>query len=122
MSIEAKPGYVPKAEKAFNILAKWRTVFAGWQLGTRTKDDAEGQAVRYAAEQRLIMRAELSAVIRLLIEKGVFTAEEFDTVSADEAMILSKALEKRFPGYKADENGMIMNVALARDTMANWRP
>lgn len=60
-----------------NRLAKWRTVFAGWQLGTRPKSDQECQAVRDAAEARLIMRAELSGITALLIAKGVFTAEEF---------------------------------------------
>lgn len=27
-------------------LGKWRTVFASWQLGTRSKNDPEAQAVR----------------------------------------------------------------------------
>ena len=32
--------------EACNRLTKWRSVFAGWQLGTRAKGDPECDAVR----------------------------------------------------------------------------
>jgi hypothetical protein len=32
--------------KALQKLAKWRLIFAGWQLGTRLKGDPECDAVR----------------------------------------------------------------------------
>lgn len=51
-------------------LCKWRSVFAGWQLGTRPDTDAECQAVRDHREVTMLMRAELSALTALLIEKG----------------------------------------------------
>ena len=31
--------------RALNVLAKWRTLLAGWQLGTRPKGDPECDAV-----------------------------------------------------------------------------
>ena len=46
--------------QALNRLCKWRAHFAGWQLGTRAKDDPEAQAVRDHRELSMLMRVELS--------------------------------------------------------------
>jgi hypothetical protein len=35
-----------RTNAALNVLAKWRGLFAGWQLGTRPKGDPESDAVR----------------------------------------------------------------------------
>ena len=59
--------------RAMNRLAKWRSVFAGWQLGTRQIGDPESDAVRDHREVTLLLRAEQSALVLLLIEKGIFT-------------------------------------------------
>jgi hypothetical protein len=59
--------------RALNILTKWRTIFAGWQLGTRPKGDPECDAVRDHRELSMILRAEVTAFTGLLREKGVFT-------------------------------------------------
>ncbi len=107
---------------AVERLCKWRAVFTGWQLGTREKGDAEGDAVRDHREVTMLLRAELNAVTQLLIAKGVFTAHEFTLQLDIEAEHLSKAYEKKFPGFKAVDEGMTMNLALARDTMRGWRP
>jgi hypothetical protein len=60
-----------------NRLAKWRTVFAGWQLGTRAKGDPESDAVRDHREATILQRAELTALTSLLIKKQIITAAEF---------------------------------------------
>jgi hypothetical protein len=103
-------------------LAKWRAVFAGWQLGTRAKGDPECDAVRDHREVTILMRAELNALVGLLLKKGVFTAQEFTDQLEEEAEFLSKCYEKKFPGFKASDIGIEMNIALARDTMQGWRP
>ncbi len=103
-------------------LAKWRTVFAGWQLGTRAKGDPESDAVRDHREITMLMRAELNALVCLMVEKRVFTAAEFTAQLELEAEHLSQAYQKRFPGFKATDQGLEMNVALAQDTMKGWRP
>lgn len=108
--------------KALNRLAKWRTVFAGWQLGTRAKGDPECDAVRDHRELTLMLRAELNALVALMVAKKVFTAEEYNAQLDIEADHLSKSFEKRFPGFKATDYGLDVNVALARDTMQGWRP
>lgn len=104
-----------------NVLAKWRLVLAGWQLGTRAKGDPESDAVRDAAEARLILRVEVTAITRLLIEKGVFTAEEFTAAVQDEARLLNEAYARKFPGFRATPNGITLDLPEAAQTMAYMR-
>jgi len=108
--------------KALNRLAKWRTVFAGWQLGTRMKGDPESDAVRDHREATILMRAELSALVILLVRKGVFTVDEFRGQLDIEAEHLNQMYQKRFPGFQATDDGIDVNIALARDTMQGWKP
>lgn len=110
------------ANDAMNILCKWRTVLAGWQLGTRLKGDPEGDAVRDHREGTLLLRAEVTALTSLLIAAGVFTLEQFDAQLEIESQELCKLLEKRFPGFKATPTGMDVDVELAVKTQKGWRP
>jgi hypothetical protein len=110
------------AVEALNKLAKWRSVFAGWQLGTRSEDDAECKAVRDHREVTIVLRAEVNAITGLLIEKGVFTVEEWDARLEDEANHLSAEYSQRFPGFEATEHGMAMDLAKVRGTMRGWLP
>lgn len=117
----------PVAERystALNKLARWRPWFAGWQLGTRVNADPESQAVRDHRETTMILRAEQSALARLLIEKGVCTTAEFMAAVADEAEMLDKSYEARWPGVRTTEDGLVLDVAVIREhgTMAGWKP
>ena len=105
-----------------NRLAKWRTVFAGWQLGTRPKTDPECQAVRDTAEARLIMRAELSALSSLLIDKGVFSELEFVERLNLAAEDLEGLMQRRFPGAKATDSGLEIDLAKWAVTIKDWKP
>lgn len=106
-----------------NRLAKWRTILAGWQLGTRAKTDPECQAVRDQRELLLLMRAEMTALAMLLVNKGVFSEKEWLETLAKEAQLLDAANEKRFPGIRAVDDGIqIFDVKLAAETMKGWRP
>jgi hypothetical protein len=105
-----------------NRLAKWRSVFAGWQLGTRPDTDPECQAVRDHREATILLRAEASALIGLLIRKGVLTAEEFTAQLDDEADTLSAAYERQFPGMRATDSGIQYDLPEALATMTGWRP
>lgn len=109
-------------EQVLNRLTKWRSVFAGWQRGTRPSADPECQAVRDHREATILHRAEISALTRLLIDKGVFTLEEFQNQLMVEATHLDHALEKRFPGFKATDVGMSIDLSKAKDTMKGWKP
>lgn len=104
-----------------NRAAKWRSVFAGWQLGTRSKEDPECCAVRDHREGTIIQRIELSAAVTLLVEKGIITKEEFEKQMHIEAEHLCGAYERSFPGMVAVDDGMQFDVR-AVDTMRNWKP
>ena len=105
-----------------NRLCKWRTVFAGWQLGTRPKTDPECQAVRDHREATLIHRVELTALAGLLIRKGLIDEAEFTAAIEAEADQLSDDLSLRFPGFTATDHGIDVDVAVAAETMKGWRP
>ena len=107
---------------ALQRLAKWRAVFAGWQLGTRAKGDPESDAVRDHREVTILMRAELNTMVGLLVAKGVFTAEEWTAALDREAEQLSADYARRFPGFKATDYGLEISTAIAADTTRGWLP
>jgi len=67
----------------------------------------------------LLLRA--SAFTVLCIQKGIFSKEEFQQAVIDECALTQNDLEKKFPGFKANENGMSMDVEKAAKTTKNWR-
>lgn len=105
------------AREKIERYCKWRTILTGWQLGTRPKGDPEADALRDHREQSLLLRAEVSAVATLLIEKGIFTADEFTEQVGVEADAYSEMLERRFPGFKATEHGISIDTAEGAETM-----
>jgi len=107
--------------RSLNRLTKWRVFFTGWQLGTRSKEDPEAAAVRDINEARLIVRAELTAITRLLLQKEVFTKQEFQEAIAAEADACNELLAARFPGVKATDEGLVFDKRAA-DTMRGWKP
>ena len=112
-----------EAFNALNRLAKWRVVFTGWQLGTRLKGDAEGDAVRDHREVTILLRAEVSALVGLLAAKGVFTLDEWTSALGTEAELLALDYARRFPGLCAVDDGIeIYDVDKARQTTKGWRP
>lgn len=103
-------------------LAKWRSVFAGWQLGTRSDTDPECQAVRDHREATMLLRAEVSALVQLLIAKGVFTTAEYQEQIQVECRYLCEMYEKRFPGFRATDFGMKIDPNTAAATTRGWKP
>lgn len=108
-------------ERKLNRLAKWRSVFAGWQLGTRQKGDPECDAIRDHREVSLITRCEVNALTGLLIEKGLLTHEEFGIAIGKEADLMNGDLERRFPGMRATDDGIAFDARAAK-TMEGWLP
>jgi hypothetical protein len=111
------------AERALNVLCKWRTILAGWQLGTRPDTDPECQAVRDHRDATLIQRAEMSALTELLLRKGLITEAEFDAALEREAVAMSRDFSRRFPGVTATETGLRMDLPrIEREGwMKGWR-
>lgn len=105
-----------------NKLCKWRSVFAGWQLGTRSDKDESCKALKDHREVTILLRAEMSALARLLINKGVFSRVEWDQAVATEAEMLDKDYEKKFPGITTAQDGVHFQMPQAHETMKNWPP
>lgn len=103
-------------------LCKWRTVFAGWQLGTRLKGDPESDAVRDHRELTMLLRCEQNATLALLVKKGLVTVPEYEAQCEYEAEYLCTMYEKKFPGFAAEDNGISIDTAVAAKTTAGWRP
>jgi len=110
-----------RTDAALNVLAKWRAHFAGWQLGTRPKGDPEGDAVRDHREATILLRAEVSALSVLLMEKGVFTQDEWLAQMEREADELCRRYEQRWPGATAHIHGMTYDKRVL-PWMKGWRP
>jgi hypothetical protein len=115
---------VEAAQASVQRLAKWRGHFAGWLLGTRSIDDPQAQWARDTAEKLLVMRAELNAITGLLIKHGVFDAEEFTIKLGAEAEALMRALEGRWPGITAHDDGLHYDLETIRrhDTLKGFLP
>lgn len=107
--------------RALNILTKWRVLFTGWQLGTRPKGDPEGDAVRDHREATILLRVESSALVGVLLAKGVITEAEWLDALRREAGQLSKDFERRFPGVTASEEGLAMDKRVL-PWMKGWKP
>lgn len=110
------------SDAVLNKLTKWRLVFAGWQLGTRSKSDPESQAVRDIRELTILMRVELNALTAALIEAGLITSRAFTEYVILEAEELDRRFELRFPGMKSTESGIEYELPLAAETMKGWLP
>ncbi len=106
---------------ALNILAKWRTLFTGWQLGTRPKGDPEGDAVRDHREATIVLRAEMSALTALLVDKGIIARDDWLAALEREATQLNADYERKFPGVTASETGLTIDKR-ALPWMKGWKP
>lgn len=102
--------------EAANKLAKWRSVYAGWRLGTRAKSDGESQYTRDLHEQLLLLRAEVSALTWLVRDLGA-THEQVQERMLTEYTELDKLQEQKFPGFRTEQGGVHMQFPDAADTM-----
>lgn len=104
------------AEASLQRLGKWRSVFAGWQLGTRARGDGESEAVRDHREVTMLLRAEVSALTRILLEAKVVDQNTLTRIVGEEAEYLSQAYERTFPGAKAIDDGMTFDLKVWVET------
>jgi len=107
-------------ERALNRLAKWRSVFTGRWLGTRSIQDPEAIAVRDVFEKLLILRVELTAISNLLIDQKIYSINQYMAQVTIECGHLQAALERQFPGHKACDYGMDIDIAIAAETTKGW--
>ena len=102
---------------ALDKLTRWRKFFASWQLGSRMDSDGECKAVKHHLELSILLRAEQSAVIALLISKGVFTQAEWHDALEAEAKALDHAYEESYPGWRSTPDGLSMKLPEAAETV-----
>lgn len=103
--------------EALNRVCRWRRVFTGKMLGTNVDSDPHTVGMNELQEARIIMRVELTALAGLMLRKGLITQDEFTAAIEAEANQLNEDYEKRFPGFKATDDGMRMDMPLAAETM-----
>jgi hypothetical protein len=111
--------------KILDKLVKWRSLLAGWQLGTRSDQDPECRAVRDHREVTLLLRAEVSALTGLLVKKNIISGQEWLDALYEEAMLLDQDMEKRFPGASTSELGLHFDLtrnAEIQSWMKGWKP
>lgn len=109
-----------RLRKTLERLAKWRTIFASWQVGTRSDTDPECKAIKDHRETTILLRAEVNALIQLGVHKGLFTLQEFEDCLENEAIALMKGYEHRFPGAKATDCGMDIDIQKAIPWMSQF--
>lgn len=104
-------------DNTLNKLAKWRKFFASWQLGTTLENDGEYRAVADQRELLILLRAEVSALISVLVRKGVITEPELQAAVERAARDLDKSYEQAFPGFSTSLDGLHMKMPQALETM-----
>jgi hypothetical protein len=71
----------------------------------------------------MIMRAELTAVTKILLDKKVCTLDELRQAMIVEMEYLDSGYERKFPGMRTVESGVeYYDLKLAQQTMKGWRP
>jgi hypothetical protein len=102
--------------RATNRLCKWRAVLVGWMIGTKNQDEPGVKAHRDRADALLMLRVEVNALTALLIQKGLFTREEFMAQIVEECGHKERELEAMFPGYRTTDVGLSIDPTVAAQT------
>jgi hypothetical protein len=113
---QSSAGIEAAYSRAANRLCKWRSVLVGWMIGTKGADEPGVKAHRDRADAVLMLRVEVNALTALLIQKGVFTREEFMVQVTEECGHKERELEAMFPGYRTIDNGISIDPKLALET------
>lgn len=111
-----------RTQRVLERVARWRVLFTGWQLGTRTDRDPEAAAIRDHREATLMLRVEANALVSLLIAKKVITEADWDRYLELSGNQLQADLEARFPGVHATDIGLQMDPTRVAPWMRerNW--
>lgn len=103
-----------------NRLTKWRRHFALWQLGSSREGTQEFKAVSHHRELSMIMRAELNALTKIVLEAKLVTSEEMLKTFEEEFDLLSEDYAKAYPGITAFDWGLDIKMPEAEYTLRLW--
>jgi len=113
---QSSAGITAAYKRASQRLCKWRTVFLGWMLGTVSNDTPGLKAHKDRIDGHIMHRVEINALTALLLQKGVFTIDEFMAQVAEECGHKEREYEAMFPGYKATDTGISIDPKVAAET------
>ncbi len=111
---------VPPRIDWINRLGKWRSVLVGRLLGSRPDTDPQTIGYRRLVDQLHLRDLECAALIYLLIDKKVLTADEIKAEMQRKAQELCQQYQQEFPGFRASDIGMDIDVARAMETTKGW--
>lgn len=85
---------------ALSKLAHWRYILVAWHRGRHTLH-TQGQAdpLADAMEKWLTLRVEVSALVTLLVNKKVFSNEEFLSQMVKSARYYDAQMQREFKGF-----------------------
>lgn len=109
-----------RCRAAYEKLGKWRLAFMARMLGTVPREDKRFVPYKDLFENLIFRRAEINALAKVLIDKQVVTPVEWLNYMTEEAKLFDEDLEKVFPGYKATEFGLDVDLDVAGPMIAKW--
>lgn len=104
-------------------LFRWSKLLVGEFLGTTGDQDPRFHYLRHIEDRTQALRAEVNALTRILIEKGIVTRGEAEGIFEEEFALQCKALEAAHPGATATEDGIVLDPGRIADItqwMGNW--
>lgn len=115
---------VARLREAQEKLGKWRGLYAGWWFGTRPNSDPQAGAARDNFDRTIMLRCEVTALTRILLEKGLATQEDLQRAVLEEVQEMDRMLERSWPGFHTSQTGLEMDLLKAAETMRNrgFRP
>lgn len=99
-------------------LCKWRAIYQ--MMATMGERNSFERYVRDVADKHLLLRAEVTALSALLLQKGVFTQVEFAAQLDVEAEHLCEIMAQAYPGFRAMPEGLSLEMPEAQQTMEAW--
>ncbi len=100
-------------DRAFGRLRQFARYAVGRIVGTTEHTNGAYKQLLSLDEARHLHRVEITALARLMIDKGVFTSEEFAHQTLEEAIALEHQLKEVFPEVTPADDGGSLRIDAA---------
>lgn len=94
--------------KAYNRLRQFGRLDFGRIFGTAGRENGRYRAMMGLFERSFAARVELNALVSLLVDRGVFTADEWLLAQKEEAAYLLELLAKEWPEVEIHSDGFVV--------------
>jgi translation initiation factor 2 beta subunit (eIF-2beta)/eIF-5 len=121
-------GLIDRSERIYSLGMKLRQIGRvqfGRIFGTEPNTSGRYKAMIDLLERCYFMRAEINAVTKLLIDKGVFSSSEFQKEIESEMEVYFKDVAAHFPEIEFRDDGFTIKDTQAfhaRTKSENWPP